>query len=182
MFLSRSVSFQDKDITHNATQFGPITTVHSNNKAASSPRKSTGTSNFPLRLPGAIEAAGVSSLNKEPSPSVFTLIKKNKGFLGTITTKRRKKKSCRLKSSKASHLNLSIESENKGVGSICKVVQKSQQLLQLHISFHVSEMLFHLGLFSVTLFVLLLLFLLSYVEKEVPDHQQTKKSVRGRGF
>lgn len=124
MFLSCSVSVGDKDITHNAAQSGPITTVHRNSKAGAYPRRNTVTSSRPLRRPGVIEAAGASSFNQErPRQTHLSFTKKNKGFLGATKGRRKKKftpaflNKC-FKSPKASHLTLLIDGVNKGGGNL----------------------------------------------------------------
>lgn len=58
-------------------------TVHSN-KAADPQGKTQGQATFPLRLPGAIEAAGVSLLNKESLCQThlsLSSLKRTKDFL-----------------------------------------------------------------------------------------------------
>jgi hypothetical protein len=81
------LSFKEKDITLSAAQFRTNQTeLHSNNNAATPPKKNPRKCLFPKRLPASSynKAAVAYSFNKRKSlskPSVFILIKKNKGGL-----------------------------------------------------------------------------------------------------
>lgn len=88
------LSFEEKDITPSATQFRPIkynfiVTImhpHLQRKIVEMPVSHKTSSSYakqqwPIHL-----TEGKKSL---PNPSVFTLIKKNKGFFGTTTKKKK---------------------------------------------------------------------------------------------
>lgn len=84
---AHELSFKEKDITLSPTQFRTNQIeLHSNNNAATPPRKTHVNTCFPKRLP----ASSYSSKQRWPihltrkslqKPSVFILIKKNKGGL-----------------------------------------------------------------------------------------------------